>query len=417
MSAPLPRQPLSAAPPSPPASPSWLWATLLALCLGFIISQAFRTVAAMMAVPLQQSLGLTASQLGLFAGTFHLAFGALQIFMGVGIDLYGIRRTLLCAWPLTLAGALISALAPGYGWLLLGQALVGAGCAPAFLVCTVFIARQFPAARFASLSGLVMGLGGVGLLLTGSPLAWLIEQSSWRVGFGVLGAGSALAYLAVWIWVREPLENAPRSGDSVLQALRGVGQLLRLPHTAGILALASVNYAAFITLRGLWLGPMLMDRHGYSLVQSGHVALAVSVVGLFGPPLFGRLTVQGAQRRRWIVAFTWALAALFGLCAWSPWAGLTVVTSLLIGFGCGFIILQYADVRAAYAPEHTGRAMALYTMAMFLGIALMQWVTGWSATWAQAHGWEVYQAVNLTVLLMLLVGALLFRVLPAPALR
>ncbi|MDD0809034.1 MFS transporter [Curvibacter sp. RS43] len=417
MSDPLPRQPLRSAPPSPPASPSWLWATLLALCLGFIISQAFRTVAAMMAVPLQQSLGLSASQLGLFAGTFHLAFGALQIFMGVGIDLYGIRRTLLCAWPLTLAGALISALAPGYGWLLLGQALVGAGCAPAFLVCTVFIARQFPAARFASLSGLVMGLGGMGLLLTGSPLAWLIEQSSWRVGFGVLGAGSALAYLAVWIWVREPLENAPRSGNSVLQALRGVGQLLRLPHTAGILALASVNYAAFITMRGLWLGPMLMDRHGYSLVQSGHVALAVSVVGLFGPPLFGRLPVQGAPRRRWIVAFTWALATLFGLCAWSPWAGLTVVTSLLIGFGCGFIVLQYADVRAAYAPEHTGRAMALYTMAMFLGIALMQWVTGWSATWAQAHGWEVYQAVNLTVLLMLLVGALLFRVLPAPALR
>lgn len=407
--------------PGPAATPpgtqgsGWLWATLLALCLGFIISQAFRTVAAMMAVPLQQSLGLSASQLGLFAGTFHLAFGALQIFMGVGIDLYGIRRTLLCAWPLTVAGALWSASATGYAGLLLGQTLVGAGCAPAFLACTVFIARQFPAARFAALSGLIMGLGGLGLLLTGTPLAWLIELSSWRMGFGVLAAGSALAWLAVWVWVREDPLRAPRSEDSVWQALRSIGPLLRLPHTAGILALAAVNYAAFITLRGLWLSPMLMARHGFTLVQSGHVALAVSVVGLLGPPLFGRLPLQGAARRRWILRFTLGLAALFVACALSPWASLTVLASLVIGFLCGFIVLQYADVRAAYAPEHTGRAMALYTMAMFLGIALMQWVTGWSATWAQAHGWEVYQAVNLTVLLMLLIGALLFRVLPAPA--
>ncbi|MDD0837724.1 MFS transporter [Curvibacter sp. HBC61] len=400
--------------PSAPQGTGWLWATLLALCLGFIISQAFRTVAAMMAAPLQQTLGLSASQLGLFAATFHLAFGGLQIFMGVGIDLYGIRRTLLCAWPLTVAGALLSASATGYASLLLGQTLVGAGCAPAFLACTVFIARQFPAARFAALSGLIMGLGGLGLLLTGTPLAWLIELSSWRVGFGVLAAGSALAWLAVWIWVREAPQTGPRPEDSVLQALRSMGPLLRLPHTAGILALAAVNYAAFITLRGLWLGPLLMDRHGFTLVQSGHVALAVSVIGLLGPPLFGRLPVQGAQRRRWILRFTLGLSALFAVCGLSPLASLTVLASLVIGFLCGFIVLQYADVRAAYAPEQTGRAMALYTMAMFLGIALMQWVTGWSATWAQAHGWEVYQAVNLTVLLMLLIGALLFRMLPAP---
>ena len=52
--------------------------------------------------------------------------------------------------------------------------------------------------------------------------------------------------------------------------------------------LGLVTYASFLTLRGLWLGPLLIERHGYSLVQSGNVALVVSLVSLFTPALFGR---------------------------------------------------------------------------------------------------------------------------------
>jgi predicted MFS family arabinose efflux permease len=406
------------APQHPPARQAWVM--LLALCLGFTLSQAYRTVAAMMAAPLQADFGLSSSQLGLFAGAFHFAFGALQILMGVGIDLIGIRRTLLWAMPLTVLGAAVSAWAPGLAALLLGQALIGAGCAPAFLVCTVFIARRFAIERFAAISGLVMGIGGLGLLITGTPLAWLIQASSWRMGFAALGVGSALAWVCTWIWVRETASSATTgSAESLPQALRGAMQLLTLPHTWGILALASVTYASFIALRGLWLGPMLIERHGFSLVQSGNVALAVSVVGLFGPPLFGRLQfADGARRRRWIVGFSATLALLFGLLAWSPLAWLTVLASLVIGFGCGFIILQYADVRASYPARQTGRALAVYTMAMFLGIAWMQWLTGLVAAWAQQHQIETFVAVNSTVMALLWLGTAAYRGLPAaPAVR
>ena len=67
------------------------------------------------------------------------------------------------------------------------------------------------------------------------------------------------------------------------------------------MVLGAVTYAAFISLRGLWLGPLLIERHGYSLVQSGNVALTVSVISLFGPPLFGRLDREAPARRRRIV--------------------------------------------------------------------------------------------------------------------
>src|SRR5690606_15368161 len=122
------------------APPHTLWFMLLALLSAFALSQAYRTVTAIMATGLQGDFGLSASSLGAFAGLFGLAFGVTQFFLGIGMDLYGLRRTVLSAFPLTVAGAALSAWAPQYDWLLLGQLLIGMGCAPAFLACTVFIA-------------------------------------------------------------------------------------------------------------------------------------------------------------------------------------------------------------------------------------------------------------------------------------
>jgi len=387
---------------------------LLVLISGFALSQAFRTAAAIMAPPLQQAFALTPQQLGLFAGAFHFAFGALQLFMGMGIDVYGPRRTVLAVFPLTVVGALVTASATGMGGLLAGQVLTGIGCAPAFLACTVFIARRFPADRYAPVNGAALGIGSVGLLLTGTPLAWVIEAWGWRAGFVGLAACALLAWLAILLLVRE--EAAPPAHErlAIGTALRGYGQLFRLPQTLGIIGLALFTYASFLSLRGLWLGPLLIDRYGFSLVQSGNVAIAISVLGMVGPPLFGRFDPGDARRRRWILGFTLACAAIFALLALPVGAALAVGLALAIGILSGYMVMQYADVRVAYPASLTGRAMAVFTMAMFLGVALMQWLTGLAASAAAALRVETYTAVFGAIAFFLLLGAALFRFLPAP---
>ncbi|RYF78199.1 MAG: MFS transporter, partial [Comamonadaceae bacterium] len=387
---------------------------LLILSSAFMLSQAFRTIAAIMAAPLAQEFGLSAQALGVFAGAFHFAFGALQLFMGIGIDLQGLRRTVLVAFPLAIVGAALSALAPSFQWLLLGQVLIGIGCAPAFLVCTVFIARQFAPERFAAVSGAILGFGSVGMLLTGTPLAWLIEASSWRMGFWVLGALSVLAWLAIAVCVREPRAAAVAPRESLGQAVRTFGGLLLMPHTLGIVALALVTYASFVALRGLWLGPLLMQRHGFSLIASGNVAVIMTLIAMVSPALFGRLDPGPARRRRWIVGFTLLVAVLFAALGFAVNAALDVVLIVAVGFLSGYMVLQYPDVKSAYPAAVTGRAMALFTMAMFLGVALMQWLTGAIATYAQAQGIDPFLAVFAAIGGLLAVGALGFVCLPKP---
>ncbi|HUR89619.1 MAG TPA: MFS transporter [Ramlibacter sp.] len=390
------------------------WLMLLVLITGFAMSQAFRTAAALMAPSLSQAFDLSKQQLGLFAAAFHFSFAGLQLFMGMGIDVYGPRKTIVAVFPLTIVGALVTASAQGYGMLLAGQVLTGIGCGPAFLVCTVFVARSFPGARFAAVNGAALGIGSVGLLLTGTPLAWVIEQYSWRWGFVALAAFALLAWLAIVFFVRDGTTAATRQKINVIAALRGYGELFRLPHTLGIFLLALTTYSSFLTLRGLWLGPMLIDRHAFSLVETGNVALAISVIGMIAAPLFGRLDPGEATRRRWIMLCALANAAAFALMAFGPGAGVEVALTLLIGLLSGFGSLQYADVRSAYPPHMTGRAMAVFTMAMFLGVALMQWFTGGVASLAGAAHVEAYAAVLGAIAAALCLGVLAFRFLPAP---
>ena len=185
-----------------------------------------------------------------------------------------------------------------------------------------------------------------------------------------------------------------------------------MPHTWGILLLGMSGYAAFLSLRGLWLAPLLMDRFHLTLVDSGNVALALSLIALFAPGLSGRLDPGAARRRPWIANTSLLMAALFAALALLQHAAASVALILLMGLLSGYGVLQYADVRASYPATLTGRALSAFTMAMFLGVALMQWFTGIVATWAQQHGTDPHTAVMLAIAGWLALASLAFRVLP-----
>ena len=389
---------------------------LLTLASAFTLSQAFRTLAAIMGPPLAAQLALTPQQLGLWAAAFHFSFGVMQLAMGVSLDLYGVRRTILMAFPMAIAGALLSSQASSYAQLMVGQMLIGTGCAPAFLVCTVFISHHFSAQRFTAISGLIMSLSSIGVLATATPLAWLIEASDWRWGFGVLAGCALLAWGAIWWLVREPAvgtTDAPGADKpSALGALRGLLGLFKLPQTLGLVAYAAVAYAGFITLRGLWLGPLLVERHGFSLIQSGNVALAMTFASMASPALFGRIDPGGARRVRWLLGFAVLAALMVGTMGLVHLAWADVALAIAYGLLSGYGVLQYGYVRDAYPAHLRGRALSLFTMAMFLGISLMQWASGLAASLAPRAGVEPFSAALLTMSALLLAGALAFWRLP-----
>ena len=385
---------------------------LAALISIFALSFTFRTLPAIMTGQIKADFDVSDQEVGLFAAAFNLSFAACQLLIGIAFDRYGPRRTLGIVFLVAIVGGAMSALAPSFPILVLGQLLIGVGCSPGLIAVLLFIDRRYPKDRFGRVSGWVMSLGALGMLLSGTPLAWVVQESSWRFGFAIVTAAAAVAWLAVWLLVDDRSCGRNEERETVAASFRELGRLLADKRIIGVLALAAATYPAFMTLRGLWIVPLLAERHAFSLVASGHVLTAVSLAVLCGPIAFGRLDPGGDRRRRRIVGCTFLYAALLALVAMSSSAPFDIALLILSSFFSGYIVMQYADVRVAYPPQTAGRALAIFTTAMFLGVAGMQLITGFAASTAPLYGIDAITAVLITIAGLLVSGATAYARLP-----
>ena len=156
---------------------------VLALALGHMLSNALRTLPAIAADRIQLDLGLTAEGLSSLTGSYNIAFALGQIPVGVALDRFGVRPVSLALLAIVCAGTLIAALAGGPAGFLLAQIVLGLGCAGALIAPMTLAAKRMSPARFGLWSGLIQAVGNTGMLLSASPLAWLVEQEGWRAGF------------------------------------------------------------------------------------------------------------------------------------------------------------------------------------------------------------------------------------------
>jgi nitrate/nitrite transporter NarK len=152
-------------------------------------------------------------------------------------------------------------------------------------------------------------------------------------------------------------------------------------------------------------------------VQTGNVVLLLSVAMLFSPMLFGRMDPGVRWRRHVIVGGALSSALLLLILGWGaprP-SGMDIALTLAIGLVSANKNHQYPDVRASYPGEVVGRALAIFTMAMFLGVALVQWLTGLVAGFVIARGHEPLFAVHATLALLLIAASAAFVALPRAA--
>jgi predicted MFS family arabinose efflux permease len=396
---------------SPRAPP---WVMVAALTSIFAMSQAYRTLPAIVANAIEAEFHLSAQAIGFFAGAFHLSFGLMQLFVGVALDRYGPKWTVCVFFSLAVVGAILCAAAPSFTVLNAGQILLGIGSAPAFLAVLLFTAHAYPPNRFTSISGYAMSFGGLGMLATATPLAFVVQTWSWRASFALLAIGSVLALAATFLLVRDRAPPPGAKSQTLAEAFKEAALLFKAPQSAGILVLGAITYSSLLALRGLWIVPLFVQSHHFTLVQTGNVVLILSVAMLFSPMIFGRIDPGIRWRRQVIIAGALVSALLILILGWAAprSSSADIALTLAIGLISGFIILQYADVRASYAPDVAGRALAIFTMAMFLGVALVQWLTGMVAGFVIERGHEPLFAVHATLAFLLVAASAAFIALP-----
>ena len=165
----------------------------------YFLSYFFRSANAVIAGDLARDLALSADQLGLMTSLFFAAFAAIQLPLGIWLDRWGPRWVTPGLMLVGAAGSVIFALAPNFALLALGRALIGMGMAGILMGSLKIFSQWFPAHRFATMSGLLVGIGALGALAAATPLAWLNDAIGWRAVFG-LGAAMTCLMCASGAW-------------------------------------------------------------------------------------------------------------------------------------------------------------------------------------------------------------------------
>src|SRR5215204_1057053 len=405
---------------------------------------------------------------------FLLVMAALMIPGGKLTDRYGRKRCFTVGLVLYGIGAVLSAVSPGLGVLILGNSILeGIGTAllipPVYILTTLLFTQVTTRARA---FGAISAMGGVGAA-AGPLIGGLITSAiSWRAAF-VFQAAVIAVILLLSRRLTDPLPADPtRSFDTVGAVLSALGLVVLVLGilaaddnvwlmlgllVAGALVLAGfflwvrheervgqepllstslfrnrTSNLGLVTQNVQWLmllgvsftvSAYLQVVRGYDAIQTGVIFTAATVGLLLSSLGAERFAKRRAQRTLILVGFVVTMAGigvLLALVAGTPTAWAFAPGLFLIGFGLGLMLTPSVNVVQSSFPEAqqgeiSGLSRSVSNLGSSLGTAIAGTilVAGITATPERAYGLPM--VVLAAVGLLGLAASLLLPRTPAPA--
>ncbi len=180
----------------PPVSVALVAAMLILTC-GHVLSNMLRTTPAVAIDVMSTDLGVTPQTLAALTSAYHFFFALLQIPVGVALDRYSIRTVSLVLFAGTVCGAAIAALSTGPLSFFVSQATIGMATSGMLMCPMTLAAKRLTPAQFGLWSGIILSFGNAGLLLSASPLAYVVEHWGWRAGFWIAAAAAIVVAMLI----------------------------------------------------------------------------------------------------------------------------------------------------------------------------------------------------------------------------
>lgn len=273
----------------------WLIAALFFLYEFFL-----RTFVGTVAHQVISDLHLNAETFGLIGSAYYLAYGAMQMPVGILVDKFGVKRILIFATLVCGGATFWFAHSTNFATAFASRLLMGFGSSFAFIALLVIAVTWFPKRFFGFFAGMSQFIGTMGPLLAGGPLIILMQAMhvGWRVSMSFVASFGAVLAILIFFIFREKARN--KKQIVYLQHKKPLLERLKLLFKnpqAWMISLYSGGIYFSIALLGAVWGTQYLQVRGLTQAQAASVISLMWLGYAIGCPLAG-VTSDIMKRRK-----------------------------------------------------------------------------------------------------------------------
>jgi len=370
------------------------------LCLAFLASMYFRSYFGVVGPALSRDLFLTPQDFGWLASAFFTSFSLLQIPVGLAFDRWGVRLPMATMMALGALGSALVAFSSDFWTAMIGQGLIGVGCAPIFMGVLYFVGNTYDAERAGRLAAIVSAVGSTGALLSAAPLTMFTRGFGWRSACWLAALVMFACAIVIAFQLRSPGRFVKRP-----ELEGGSGRFLPLLYLAPVCLTLSLGGV----FRNAWAGPYVAGVFkGTS--DLGALLTLVSMVGIatsfLVPALLFRL------RPRTVVAATYVLGIICAatLAVHPGWNIFAAYAGLSVLYAMGNVHpLVMAEAQSLIPPSYRGIVLGALNTLVFFGVSAASSAFGQIAGMAFAPE-NTYRAVFLLTTASLIAALVIYLV-------
>ena len=374
----------------------------------YFLSTLLRAITATLSPTLTSEFQLSASDLGLLAGSYFLGFSFTQLPMGFWLDKYGPKKVELGFLGLSVLGCLAFASAHTFGQLWAARILTGIGLSACLMAPLTGYRRWLDVAVQVRANSWMLMTGSLGMLSSTLPVEWVIPRFGWRPIFVVLALFLVFAMIAIAIVVPSwKSGNSKASHAHDKQYTKDIEEILKAkgwrsyqalflhPSFLSIAPLGFIGYGGMLAMQTLWAGPWMRKINLYTPEEAAQGLFAINLGmliafwawGYFNP----KLNQLGWPPRR-IMKMVYPTSLLVQLIfvflpeitgAWT-WVVFTIC--------CSCVALSQAAVGVSYPSQIAGRALSAFNLVIFSGVFVFQWGFGASIDFWSQKGLDITQS-------------------------
>lgn len=360
----------------------------LIVFLSYILVYFHRLCPAVIALDIQEAFNATGTLLGVLGSAYFYTYAVMQLPSGLLADSWGPRKTIASFFILAAAGSVLMGLAPNLGLAILGRVLVGFGVSTLFVCNFKLLSEWFDQREFVIMGGIFMATGGIGVLASSAPLAWVSDLIGWRMILVAVGIMTLVMAALIYGFVRNspqdkgwpPLYSSEKSQQRAkIGLLPGMKQVLMAGRFWPLAIWCFFAPGIFFALAGLWAGPYLIHVYGLSKAAAGGVLSMLGVALIIGSPSLSFISNQSG-RKPVFISCSLFLLMVCGLLYMFPGKLPLFVLYVLFFFlslsGTGIGPLTATVSKELFPLTIAGTAVGTMNTFSFFGGALFQVIIG-----------------------------------------